>query len=361
VKSINSFFTTRKRAYMKRYHHLTLAQRYLIQTLLKTGKTGAFIATELGCHRSTISRELRRNGRQDPRYSPMRAQEMAVLRRPAPDYSREKITGVLKQIILEKLTVGRWSPEQISQRLKLEREESISHEAIYQFIYADRISGGTLYKSLRHHGRRRKRALIRRNRLWPKNEPRKFIEDRPIKATDRKECGHWERDLIIGKIEEKANLLTLVDRKSRYTIIEKVEGKFSEVIATATQKVFEIDPNLPLKTITNDNGTEFCGFSKLEKALDAPIYFTHPYCSWERGTNENTNGLIREFFPKGSSMSNVSNEDVKKAEEMLNNRPRKILNFRTPKEILHSLNNQLFRSTHYYRKKVNEEEFQESA
>ena len=203
--------------------------------------------------------------------------------------------------------------------------------------------------------------MIRRNRLWPENEPRKFIESRPKEARKRKEVGHWERDLIIGKIQDGANLLTVVDRKSRYTLIKKVQGKFSADIAKATKEVFEMEPDLPLKTMTNDNGIEFCGFTKLEKVLDAPIYFTHPYCSWERSTNENTNGLIREFFPKGSSMSQVSDQEVQTAEDLLNTRPRKVLGFRTPREILHSVKSKLFRSNHYYRKKINKEEYQNSA
>ena len=266
----------------------------------------------------------------------------------------------MEQIVIEKLKNDRWSPEQISERLKLERHERVSHESIYKFIYEERNSSGSLFKYLLQHGRRRKRVLVRRNRLWPKNEPRKFIEDRPNAENKRREQGHWERDLVMGKREEGGGLLTIVDRKSRYALVSKVGSKECAEVANTTLELFKANPGLPLETMTNDNGVEFGEYSKIEKQLDTPIYSTHPYCSWEKGTNENTNGLLREVFPKGSSIASVSNKHINEVTRLLNNRPRKILQYRTPHEVLHGVQGKLFRSDSYYRKKTRLKELRAS-
>ena len=340
---------------MNKYHHLTLEQRYLIRAGLYMKKSAAAIATDIGCHRSTVWREIRRNQNDRGKYFPTQAQEKAYFRRPEPDYTKKKIHGILKEMILEKLTSDRWSPMQISRRLKFEKRGSISHEAIYQFIYGDRQVGGNLYKCLRHHGRRKRRVHLHRNRLWPKQELRKFIEERPIEAEHREEIGHWERDLIIGKLDDGANLLTIVDRKSRYTLMTKVQGRTSNEVGKATEDL--LPKSIPIRTLTNDNGMEFSGYGRLEQILNIPIFFTHPYCSWERGTNENTNGLIREFFPKGTSMLNLLEEEIQNVVSLLNNRPRKILGFKTPEEIFNSNTTPLFHSDSYYRKNSNKKEF----
>lgn len=318
---------------MKRYHHLTRDERYVIEKLLGIGKNFSQIAEELGFHRSSISREIRRHASRKGHYSAHGAYRQTIENRAHPicyDPYR-KIRDELEAAIRDKLMQA-WSPEQISNRLKLEWGVSISHEAIYRYIYTRTRMGENLHHCLRRFGRwKRKRGTRRRGRL-AYVEGRKFIEQRPASAQNRKLAGHWERDLVEGK-KGRSSLLTIVDRKTRYTLIRKVQNKTVQCVDETTQKALD-HRRLPKKTITNDNGPEFSGFRELQKRMGIPIYYTHPYHAWERGTNENTNGLIRQYFPRGMDISILEDKQIKRCERELNSRPRKVLKYRTPKEVL---------------------------
>ncbi len=334
---------------MRQYRHLTRRQRYIIEELLGLEKSYSFIARELAVHRATISREVRRNSSRRHGYHAKGAQAFAMGRKPHPVEYRRKISGAVEEAVTEKLSLG-WSPEQISGRLKLENKASVSHETIYRFVYMDRRCGGRLFKCLRLHNRRRIRGG-KQNRLWKKIENRKFIEQRPETADLRAEFGHWERDLVQG-MRNSGSLLTIVDRKSRYTLLERVKTRFSDEVSLATERAFQNRPEVPKLTLTNDNGCEFGEFHKLEEKLRIPIYFTHPYCSWERGTNENTNGLLRQFFPKRSDFREIKPEDVEYVQDLLNSRPRKTFDYRTPSEVLFSKQTKLIRSKRSYEEQI---------
>jgi IS30 family transposase len=342
---------------MKGYHHLTRGQRYIIQELLEIGKPLAFIAREIGVHRSTLFREVRRNSGARG-YFARGAHDFAFSRRPrATDLNiSRKIEGAMAEIIFDKLMDG-WSPEQISGRLKHEGKPSVSHETIYKYIYINKRLGGDLYKVLRNRGRRLRRGG-RRNRLWIFKENRKFIERRCEEANQRTEYGHWERDLLNGP-RGSPSLLTVVDRKSRYTILSLVHSKFASEVNKKTENLFKSRKNLICKSITNDNGPEFGVFCDLQRKLQVPVYYTHPYRSWERGTNENTNGLLRQYFPKKQPIDTKENE-LYLVENALNNRPRKMFSYKTPREILFTKQDQLIRSLASYRKQIAERNYLEN-
>lgn len=327
-----------------KYRHLSLTDRYNIESLLNQNKTQKYIADFLGVDKSTISRELRRNKNAKGGYAAKGAQANTKTRRRCrADYKR-KVHGVLEIMVREKLGLG-WSPELISNRLKKECKGDVSHESIYNFIEYDKRFGGELYKCLRFHNRRKKRGINHRWKKFP--EPRKFIDKRPEVANKRERSGDWERDLIIGK-RGKSALLTIVDRKSHITLIKRVTSTQAEEVAGKTLNAFRENPDLPLFTITNDNGAEFGKHQQLEMQLKIPIYFTFPYHSWERGTNENTNGLIRQFFPKKTNFDDITDKEIKEVETILNNRPRKLLNYLTPLEFETKKYQKAFHSEKYY-------------
>jgi len=312
---------------MNHYSQLTQEQRYHIYGLKKAGNAQTFIADAVGVHKSTISREVRRN-RGYRGYRPQQAHERALNnRRQAKKHI--KFTGELKKVVIEKVLLD-WSPDQISGYLQKDGAVSISHESIYQFLLVDKKAGGTLHTHLRHAGKKRKKrygAKDRRGQI--KN--RVSIDERP-KIVDKKlRIGDWEGDTIIGKQQQKA-IVTLVDRASKMVRIGPVATKHSNTVATIM-----VDLLRPMKrishTVTLDNGKEFSGHEKIAESLDIGIYFAHPYSSWERGLNENTNGLIRQYIKKGSSFDGVTNERINFIENRLNNRPRKSLGYLTPNEV----------------------------
>ena len=220
-----------------------------------------------------------------------------------------------------------WSPDQISGYLQKENIASISHERIYQFLIADKKVGGALYTHLRHSGKKRYGSKDRRGQI--KN--RISIDERP-KIVDRKlRIGDWEGDTIIGKQQQKA-IVTLVDRASKMTRIGPVATKHSDIVAAIMIKLL-VPMESTSHTVTLDNGKEFSGHGKIAESLNINIYFAHPYSSWERGLNENTNGLIRQYIKKGSSFEGVTNERINFIEGRLNNRPRKSLGYSTPNEV----------------------------
>jgi len=342
---------------MKNYHHLTQQQRYTIQDLFELGKTHKFIANEVGVDRSTISREISRHRNGRGGYKAKGAHAHAVGARTSIfDYPR-KIKGLLEQVIIEKLLFG-WSPEQISGRLKLENSDwSISHESIYNWIYK---TNPQYKKILRREGKRQRRGNTRKRR-WVGKEPRKSITERPVACAERAETGHWERDLVEG-IRGHSALLVIVDRKSKLTVLEKVDSHYAEHVNEKTNNGLALR-QLNVDSMTNDNGIEFGQQADLEIKLKAPVFFCHPYSSWERGTVENTNGLIRQVFPKKTNFDKVTNDELQQVENMLNFRPRKTLNYETPHEFHYEEKTKLINSKNYYRKKRNQridKEFHES-
>lgn len=332
----------------RKYRQLTRENRYQIRALLDAGKSADETALILQFHRSTIFRELKRGSVKarsahwgECAYKPGWAHKAYLLRRSnlREWHPHVKIKGRLEEKIREKLFLA-WSPEQIANRLRLEKQTHVSHEAIYRYIAWDKRYGGDLYKCLRQYGHYRKRyGRVRRLRAPVAN--RTPISARPAEANFRTEFGHWERDLVIGKIKDKRALLTLVDRKSRYTLIEPVSSKKPEEILKATALALRQRGRIS-KTVTNDNGLEFMDHLELTKTLAVSVYFARPYAAWERGTNENTNGLLRQYYPKRKSLADVSQEELVAVENSLNLRPRRVLGYLTPKEMHFGKRERLF-------------------
>lgn len=327
---------------MERYRRITRRDRYQIQMYLSAGKKIKWIADKLGFHRSSIYREKRRgtvlisiqsNTTSKGEYSALKAhrRHLQVLagRRDC-FYQGVKIKGWVEDQIRVKLYEG-WSPEQISHRLRMEKKVSISVEAIYKYILSCKKRGEELHKFLRRY-RRKQRRFKRRSRYWElQHQRRKTIDTRPSEANLRQTSGHFERDLMLGKRGTGA-LLTIVDRKTQYTLLQKIKSTYAQEVNHATAEAF-IKAKVPVKTITNDNGHEFGEFWKLEEKLNTKIYFTHPLCPWERGTVENTIGLLRQYIPKGTPMNLIKSEDMKALEKIMNSRPRKSLMYKTPYEV----------------------------
>jgi len=307
------------------YKQLTYHQRYTIYSMKKNNFTPTEIAQTISVHKSTISRELRRNkSKRGYRYkfahdqALKRRQEKATCQILKPEWER-----------VENLIKEDWSPEQISGRLKRDHGTSISHEWIYQYILADKQNGGTLYSHLRCQKKRKKRYGSNDRRGTIKN--RVSIDERPAIVDERSRIGDWEGDTIIGKNHKQA-IVTLAERKSRRILIQKVTTKQAGEVASAIKNLLSDNKKL-VSTLTLDNGKEFAYHEELAKHLKADIYFAHPYSSYERGLNENSNGLIRQYFPKGSDFRNLCDEQIKIVEDKLNNRPRKCLGFLTPNEV----------------------------
>jgi transposase, IS30 family len=313
-----------------RYTQLTHEERYQIAALLKAEYKQTEIAMILNRHKSTISREIHRNtGLRG--YRPGQAQRLTEERRQAKVQTR--IPRSLWQQV-ERLLSEDWSPEQISLWLKTEYTISISHEWIYQYILQDKIEGGVLYHHLRCKKQRRKRygSYNRRGQLID----RISIDERPAVVDSRSRIGDWELDTIMGKNHKQA-IVSLTERKTRYTLIQKVKRKTAESVADAIIKLLTPFSDRVI-TMTSDNGKEFAEHKKIACKLNATFYFAHPYASWERGLNENTNGLIRQYFPKGSDFTNITQKEINRAMNRLNNRPRKCLGIKTPNQVFLGIN-----------------------
>jgi IS30 family transposase len=307
------------------YTQLTCEQRYQIYALIKANHKQTEIAALLGFHKSTISRELRRN-RGYKGYRPLQAQTLAHSRR-LNSHARRIACHTWLQV--ELLLRAQWSPEQIAGRLKLEQQATVSHESIYLHIYADKRQGGSLYKLLRSQKKLRKRYGGRQRRGQIPH--RVSIEQRPAIVDRKSRLGDWEADTIIGAHHQGA-ILSCTERKSKLTLLRKLKTKEAHEL-----KVECINLLLPcadlVHTITVDNGKEFCEHQAIAKALQTRIYFAHPYASWERGLNENTNGLVRQYFPKKTNFNTITETEVRLVAGKLNNRPRKTLGYRTPNEV----------------------------
>ena len=318
---------------MRTYNQLTQEQRYQIYALQKAGHSQPEIANIMGVHKSTISRELRRN-RGQRGYRSKQAHKFALARR---QQTRARIQPQTWQLVTEKLRAD-WSPEQISGWLELNGNEPVSHpvmnalghdEWIYQFVLADKGAGGDLHTHLRCQKKRRKRygSYDRRGKL----PNRTSIDERPAIVAERQRLGDWEVDTIIGKGRQQA-VVTLNERKSRLALLHKVERRSADRVAQAILeqlRPFTDDAH----TLTADNGKEFAQHETVAAELNLDFYFAHPYASWERGANENMNGLVRQYLPKQSDFANVSQADLETIMHKLNHRPRKCLDFLSPFQV----------------------------
>ena len=310
---------------MRHYSQLTLEQRYGIYLLYKTGHKQSELAKVIGVHKSTISRELKRNcGGRGYRYK--QAHVIAL------DKRKGKVPPIIDNstwTFIETLIRKDWSPEQIQGWMKANMEMTVSHEWIYQHIYTDKQAGGFLHCHLRCRKKRKKRYGTNDRRGIIKN--RVSIDERHAVVDTRSRLGDWELDTIIGKRHKQA-IVSLTERKSRMSLIYKVERKTKYEVAVAVTKLLN-----PIKdrvyTLTSDNGKEFADHGMIANHLGANFYFAHPYASYERGLNENTNGLIRQYFPKNRDFRTITDDEIIMAIKKLNNRPRKCLGFKTPNQV----------------------------
>ena len=317
------------------YQHLTIEERYQIQAYKKAGYTQKDIAKEIEVHPSTVSRELKRNSSvYVKRYTATKAEKVAKDRRMyASRESNKKMNKELKNMI-SKYIKEDFSPEQTSEVLKVRDNLDISTTTIYQFIEEDKNKGGKLHTHLRfYHTGKRRAKYGSKSKVRIKD--RVSISQRPDIVDKKARIGDWEIDTIIGT-NRKGAITTAVERVSMFTKISIPTTKKADDIQRETIKILK-----PLKdkvfTVTSDNGLEFSNHKNISEFLDSDWYFCHPYSSWERGLNEYTNGLIRQYIPKGTSFKNITAKDIKRIENKLNNRPRKSLNWKTPNEVFFGL------------------------
>jgi IS30 family transposase len=313
---------------MRTYTQLTQEQRYQISAMKRIGICPSKIAEEVGVHRATIGRELKRN-EGERGYRPKQAHEKAMQRRAK---GKPRIGAESWAVVEEKLRQD-WSPEQVSGWLDKRHGTKISHEWIYQHILADQRAGGTLHTHLRCQKKRRKRYGKRDYRGKLPN--RVSIEERPAIVEQRERLGDWEADTLIGKGHHGA-LVSLVERKSRFTLLRPVDQRLAHLVSQAMITLLTPWAD-KVHTITGDNGKEFADHVQIAKALQAAFFFAHPYSAWERGTNENTNGLVRQYFPKSTDFSDITFEESFTVADKLNHRPRKCLDFLTPFEVFYQL------------------------
>ena len=316
------------------YKHLNIEEREKIQELLWQKKSIRLIARVLNRSVSSIAREIKKNIPLHYQYTPRLANERALKKRKSRGRKLRLKSYFIRRYVIDHLKMG-YSPEQIAGRLSLEYpNEKISHEAIYQYIYhqvhSDYVKLG--YHDLRiylkrRHKRRERKGMRKYQRIFKHNGF--SIEERPVEVQKRKTIGHWEGDSMVSR-KSKVGLNTLVERKPGLVLISKIQNGTSNETAHA---VINRLKSFPCKTLTTDNGTENFAYEKIQEKLQISCYFAHPYCSGERGTNENTNGLIRYYLPKGTDFATIPNETIQAIENILNNRPRKRLGWKTPLEV----------------------------
>jgi IS30 family transposase len=311
------------------YQHLTIEQRSQIYALKSNNHSQKDIAAHIGVHKSTMSRELKRNsGNRGYRYK--QAHEMATARRSSASTAFKKWAPELEKRVENGLK-EQHSPEQISGRLKL-IDINISHERIYQYIHDNKVAGGYLYKELRHRGKKYnyKRGAKHAGRGCIPN--RVDISKRPKVVEGKRRLGDWEGDTLIGK-NHKGAILSMVDRKSKFTLLSLLKKKGASDVVSATKRCFNRAPRKICRTITYDNGKEFSAHDIISKALNMKCFFARPYCSWERGLNEHTNGLVRQYLPKKTDFTVLTDGVILEIENKLNDRPRKVLGYLTPREV----------------------------
>jgi len=316
---------------MSKYRRIRYEDRCQIYALNTRGASQESIAEVLGVSQSAVSREICRNrGQRGYRFKQAEGKAQA---RQAIRSKPRKLTAPVRRKIEAKLRQMRWSPEQVSGWLR-DQGIKLSHERIYQMIWQDKRDGGNLWRSLRRRGKRyNKRAGKNAGRGLIPN--RTDISERPAIVARKARLGDWEGDTVVSA-GHNGGLLTLVERKSKLTKISKLRRSTARATQRATVRRLKPINNF-VHTITFDNGKEFAAHQDIAHALKARIFFATPYHAWERGLNENTNGLIRDFFPKGIDFSTISNAEVAKVERLLNARPRKSLGFRSPQEVFDSL------------------------
>jgi transposase, IS30 family len=315
---------------MQKYTRLTEGERWQIKSLLTNKNSLRQIAQLLNRSVSTISREIKRN-KNTHRYNPEAAESKAKQRHKARNQRRRKIKNDLFDLVIAKL-IDKWSPVQISGWLKKEGIASVSHETIYRRIYdLPKAALKQLFRHLRHGGRKYQRRDKRKYAGRGYIPARVDIDERPAIVAEKSRIGDWELDTIVGK-NHQGYIVSMVERFSKYTKLVLVKNAKAETVKTAIEMAL-----LPFKnsvlTMTSDNGKEFSSHLDIANNLDANFYFAKPYHSWERGLNEHTNGLVRQYFPKKTNFLNITEQDLQLVENALNNRPRKVLNFFTPQQI----------------------------
>ncbi len=315
--------------------HLTQEQRYHIEAYRKAGFDNSFIAKDLGVHPSTIGRELKRNS--SPirhKYSAKVAQEISSLRKSVNSKANKKLKNELEDLVIGYISKD-WSPEQVSATLGIKHALSLSFVRIYQYIESDRQNGGELHTHLRFYGKKRRVKYGKKSNVRIKE--RVSISERPDIVDQKTRIGDFEIDTIIGEGRQGA-ITTIVDRASAFVKISIPTSKRAEDIENETIRLLSPHKEL-IHTITSDNGLEFANHKAISSTLDCDYYFCHPYSSWERGLNEYTNGLIRQYFPKGSSFQNITAKSIQEVEDKLNHRPRKTLGWKTPYEVFYGVEN----------------------
>jgi IS30 family transposase len=305
------------------YKHLSQVERYQIYALMKAGHDQTQIAKLLDRHKSIISREFSRN-RGLKGYLPKQACATATKRS-----EKSRIAATMPPWVAEQaacLLKLQWSPEQIAGKLP------VSHEALYQHVYSDKARGGTLWKNLRCQKQKRKRYAGGRDRQGqiPRRRP---LSDRPSHIEAIKQVGHWECDTVIGA-NHKGAIVTTVERKSGFGVIVKVAHKTSDLVSRAIVEGLQPFANRE-KTLTYDNSKEFAAHIQIDQALNSTGYFARPFASWEQGSKENFNGLLRQYVPKKRLMNTVDEDEITMIQNRLNNRSRKRLGFKTPSEVFH--------------------------
>jgi len=313
---------------VKQYHQITSGERYAIAALRPQGLSSRAIARDLGRAPSSICREVARNVRADGGYRGHTACERTRARRRRS--RRNSHFGPAEWALVEELLARRWSPEQIWGRLRAEGVLSISYETIYVHVWRDKGAGGHLWRHLRQAGKQRRKrygAYDSRGRLAGK----RHISERPAEVETRKVVGHWEIDTVKGDDQGRHTVVTLVERVTGYLELGKLAR---HTAAEATERCVELIARHPgrVATVTADNGTEFHSYAQIEAATGSLFYFATPHHAWERGTCENTNGLIRQYLPKRTSLAHVTQADCDAIAQRLNTRPRKRLGYRTPEE-----------------------------
>ncbi|MEI8097128.1 MAG: IS30 family transposase [Candidatus Moraniibacteriota bacterium] len=311
---------------MKTYNHFTFSDVIKLETLLQEGNEVVDIALKIGKHKTSIYRCIKNYRDDDGVFRAEHAWEkMGEKKTKATVHYRILPDSILEKYILEKMELH-WSPEQIAGWWRSNKKEALCHETIYNYIYEHHTPLIKLYfrrkgKKYQHHRKEKYQILDRR-----------MIDERPMEIETRKEVGHWEGDTIIGKNHQQG-IVTNVERKYGYLVASKVEQKTAENILDATVEDFK---NIPIEmrlSMTYDNGKEFAWHKLIEYTTKMTIYFAHAYSPWERGTNENTNGLLREFIPKGTDFTTVSEEDLQRYVTLINDRPRKRLGYKSPAEV----------------------------
>lgn len=313
------------------YNHVTKTQRIELSILLKSGHKVSYIAKQLNLHRATVYREINRNSRPRGSYDATFANELSEIKKERFSKSR-KFNHEMVNIIRDKLENEQWSPEQIKGDCHKNNIPMVSHERIYQYIYDDKAKGGNLYQHLRtgnkkykkRYGKHKNRRIVIKNKV--------SIDQRPDIINKKERYGDWEIDTIIGK-NHKGAIITIVERKSNFILMKKLKSKTADDLARETIRLLAPYKEL-VHSITSDNGTEFAKHEYIANKLNAKFYFANPYSSWQRGLNEYSNKLIRQYIPKKSVFDEFKNEDILRIIDKLNNRPRKLLDFCKPINLL---------------------------